>query len=47
MSFRTFYTEDQIVQFLMLVGHYVMVAIVVNSSGAEVEDHVKIKGTNF
>lgn len=44
---RTFYTEDQIVQFLMLVGHYVMVAIVVNSSGAEVEDHVKIRGTNF
>lgn len=44
---RVFYTDDQVVQFLMLVGHYIMVACVVNSSGCEVEDHVKIKGTHF
>ena len=44
---RTFYTEDQITQFLMLVGHYIMVAVVVNSSGTEVEEHVKVKGTDF
>ena len=26
---RVFYTDDQVVQFLMLVGHYIMVSCVV------------------
>lgn len=35
---KYYYTDDQIVEFCMLVGHYVMVAMTINTCGIQPED---------
>ncbi len=37
---KQFYDEDQAVQYLMIVGHYVMAAGLVNSAGVTMEDNI-------
>ncbi|CAB1211647.1 hypothetical protein [Acinetobacter bouvetii] len=34
---KYYYTDDQIVEFCMLVGHYVMVAMTINTCGIQPE----------
>ncbi len=38
-ALKTIYDDDQVVQFTMLVGHYTMIAGVVNSCGVTMEDY--------
>lgn len=35
---KQYYNDDQMVEFLMLVGHYIMIAITANSTGTQLEE---------
>ncbi|MBR1704780.1 MAG: hypothetical protein IJ720_05385 [Clostridia bacterium] len=35
---KKYYNDDQMVEFLMLVGHYIMIAVTVNSTGTQLEE---------
>lgn len=35
---KQYYNDDQMVEFLMLVGHYIMIAVTVNSTGTQLEE---------
>lgn len=37
-NLKKYYNDDQMVEFLMLVGHYIMIAVTVNSTGTQLEE---------
>lgn len=37
-ALKKYYNDDQMVEFCMLIGHYIMIAVTVNSTGTQLED---------
>lgn len=37
-NLKKYYNDDQMVEFCMLVGHYIMIAVTVNSTGTQLEE---------
>ena len=42
-NLRKYYNEDQMMEFMVLVGYYIMIAITINSAGVELESFSWLK----